>query len=227
MNQQDYPNDAQWEERIITKVRVENSGWSIDRDDGWSFLVQKPSPVVPKTGMLARFYGPGMGNSVRGLFLNGTKIYYRTVEEEKEYQANLLYGATIEEWLERWDNGDNVWSIEMGGLGPSYEQAIQIAVAEIVRELINGKYSADKWEDSMAWTEDSALIESNVIEVPPVKNLHLSGAQWGAALKLATSLYQHGPVNLLTDDKIKDRAIQVSKDFPSYADLMKPGKGKE
>lgn len=41
--------------------------------------------------------------------------------------------ATIDEvvdhadLLKRWDAGDPIWSIEMGGLGPSHEQCIQIS----------------------------------------------------------------------------------------------------
>jgi len=77
-------SDRQFEEACIIEVDRGESGWSIKRDDGWSFFVPWDSPVEPKVGMLARFYGGGLGYTVRGLTLDGTTVYYRTEAEEAE-----------------------------------------------------------------------------------------------------------------------------------------------
>ncbi|KKK93920.1 hypothetical protein LCGC14_2688070 [marine sediment metagenome] len=37
-----------------------------------------------------------------------------------------LHPKTLDEAIERWDAGRSLFSVEMGGLGPGYEQAIQI-----------------------------------------------------------------------------------------------------
>ena len=49
-----------------------------------------------------------------------------------------FFGAapTAQEQLKRWDEGRSIWTISMGGLGPSYEQAIQVLAIEIVRDQL-------------------------------------------------------------------------------------------
>ena len=44
---------------------------------------------------------------------------------------------TARDALKRWDSGQSLFTVEMGGLGPGYEQAIQILVLEIVRCFLN------------------------------------------------------------------------------------------
>lgn len=214
-----YPkNDTQYEQTTIAKVTTEgDSGWSIERADGWCFFVPAGSPVKPKVGMTARFYGDGIGRPVRGLFLAGKQVFYRTAEEEKKHQAVESYGADARDWLSRWDAGRSVWSIEMGGLGPGYEQAIQITVAEILRHLLAKQYDSAKWEDRAAWETDRKAIEEYGFANERINALGLSGAQWGAALNLAGQLYRRGPQEVMADERVKDRHIQVSRVFPVAA----------
>lgn len=121
----DYPsNDEQFEEATISSVSKESEGWSFGRSDGWSFYVGKDSPVAPEVGMTARFYGKGIGYIVRGLFLDGVKVFYRTEAEQAGHHLVSTYGKDAQEWLSRWDEGRSVWSISMGGFGPGYEQAL-------------------------------------------------------------------------------------------------------
>ncbi len=213
-----YPeNDDQFEDTSIKKVSASENGWSIDRADGWSFFVPKDSPVEPKVGMSARFYGRGIGSTVRGLFLDGVKVYYRTEAEDEEYQEIEMYGADAADWLKRWDEGKGVWSIEMGGLGPGYEQCIHITCAEILRYMLSRGYGPATWEDEEKAKRDNKEVEDNGFANPVIKSLGLSGAQWGAAKNLAFFLYRHGPRGVMKDERVKDRHIQVSRNFPQVA----------
>ena len=210
-----YPsNDEQFEETTVAKVRDEGGGWSISRADGWSFYVPSPSPVVPAEGMTARFYGKGIGFGVRGLFLDGKKVFYRTEAEDKEKHEIDAFGADAADWLKRWDEGGSVWSIEMGGLGPGYEQCIQITAAEILRHLLERKYDVIAWDDKEAWELDRKEIEAAGFANARISALGISGAQWGAAMNLALHLYQRGPRAVLSDERVKDRHIQVCRTFP-------------
>lgn len=210
-----YPeNDNQYEDVTIKNVSDANYGWNIERSDGWIFHVELDSPIHPAVGMLARFYGKGFGFNVRGLYLNGVKVYYRTEEEDKKYQAVIMYGRDAADWLERWADGKGVWSIEMGGLGPGYEQCIQVTMAEILRHMIEKKYDAKKWKDKEEWQKDRDEIEKMGHNNPVIGKLMLSGAQWGAALDLACQFYAKGPCEIMADDRVKDRHIQISKNFP-------------
>lgn len=213
-----YPkDDAQFEDLYVTKVTKAGGGWSIARSDGWSFFVPADSPMVPEDGMRARFYGKGIGSPVRGLFLAGVKVFYRTVEEEKEHHEIQTFGADAADWLARWDEGRTVWSIEMGGLGPGYEQCIHITAAEILRHLLEKQYDAEKWEDREQLKRDLDEIEKAGFANPTISALGLSGAQWGAAMSLAMAIYRLGPRATLTEERVKDRLIQVSRNFPGAA----------
>jgi len=210
-----YPkNDSQFEETNIVNVNSVSGGWEIKREDGFSFFVQEDFPIAPEVGMIARFYGKGIGYSVRGLFINGERVFYRTEEEGKEKREIDLYGIDAKDWLKRWDEGKGVWSIEMGGIGPGYEQAIQITVAEILRHLLDNSYSINKWGDTAIWEKDRKQIEEMCFANERISSLRLSCAQWGSALHLAIKLYNIGPRAIMADEQVKDRRILVSKNFP-------------
>ncbi len=210
-------NDNEWKEVRIVGVTETSKGWIIKTHDGYSFHVPSDSPVVPTERVIARFYGKGIGSLVRGLFMNGQKVFYLTPEEYKIYFEKGMYGETAQEWLKRWDSGQSVWSIEMGGFGPGYEQAIQITTAELIRIILDAGYDYKKWanpDDPTDWNRDREKIRDAAFENEIIKPLGLSGAQYGAALFLAAKLCIRGPVEVLTNPKMKNRRIQVSKNFP-------------
>lgn len=201
-------NDTEFEENEVTKVQpCDNGGWTITCD--LCFFVPPESPVEPKPGMIARFYGKGFGFRVRGLFLDEQKVFYRTEEEDKEQAEIQLYGADVEDLLKRWDDGDTVHSVEMGGLGPGYEQAIQIAMFEILRFSIDKKPDHTLWENPKEWSK----WREKVYSLESLDKLGLSGAQAGAALSLASSLYIRGPRKCLKEIP-KERKILVSNYWP-------------
>lgn len=209
------PDDSDFEEHEITEVRPYDTGGYEIRRGPWCLMVQS-CPFEPKAGMLGRFYGKGR---VRGLFLDGRKVYYRTAAEDSEQSEIELYGRDVADWLDRWDSGRTVWSIEMGGLGPGYEQCIHITCAEIVREILTGGYDREKWYGDgepykSAWQHDREEIDKKVTALPVIKKLGLSGAQWGAAMNVAWFLVRYGPRGMMKDERVKDRHIQVSKSFP-------------
>jgi hypothetical protein len=209
------PNDEAFEDlQIATAKKEKSGGWSITRTDGWSLFIDASSPVEPLPGMAARFYGDGIGRPVRGVFLDGTKIYYRTEKEQKEHEEIWSYGKDAAEWLRRWDAGESVWSIEMGGLGPGYEQCIHVTAAEILRHLLAVNYDAASWKSDVIWKRDRDAIETHGFANETVKALGLSGAQWGAAMNLAINFYRNGPRAVMTDERVKHRRIQVSRNFP-------------
>lgn len=213
-----YPqHDNEFQDQYITKVEPSKEGWFITHSDGLGFYVPPDSPITPEPGMPVRFYGKGLGWPVRGLFLAGVKVYYRNEAEEKDYREIESYGEDAADWLKRWDSGRSCWSIEMGGLGPGYEQCIHITLAEILRHMLVKQYDATAWADEAAWKSDREAIEAMSHDNATIKELGLSGAQWGAALHLATKFYMYGPRNIMTDERVKDRHIQVSRTFPGVA----------
>lgn len=205
-----YPlHDDQFEDKVIEKAERQKDGTVAITCSGWTLWCGKDWKTMPTPGQTARQYGKGIGFPVRGLFIDGEQVWYRTEAEEREHHEISLYGADAADWLARWDKGDSVWSIEMGGLGPGYEQCIQITAAEVLRWLLANKPDLDK-----EWATMRDKLDREVGYVDPVKKLGLSGAQWGAGVSLAAHLYRQGPRAIMSDDKMKDRHIQVCRAFP-------------
>lgn len=203
-------NDDDYQEVKVAKVK----GGAFESDDGWSLIYENENGVTPEVGQTARLYGGGFGFSVRGLFFDGRRAFYETREDHHESQKKKLYGESAEDLLARWDNEESVWTVSMGGFGPGYEQALQIMMFEMLREMIAGNYDSSNWQgEADDWKDDRDAIGD--IVRPRVEKLGASGAMWGAAMYLAAQFYSFGPISVLETAAEKDRTIQVSKDFPS------------
>lgn len=105
-------------------------------------------------------------------------------------------------WLAKWDAGEIVWTIEMGGLGPGYEQCIQLMAAEMLRVLLE-----------RGMPEDDEARRKLLTELPAVEKLGPTGAQWGAAANLAMNFYRRGPEVALASVS-PDRRIPCQRTFP-------------
>jgi hypothetical protein len=151
-------------------------------------------------------------------------LYYRTEQESKDYHNRETYGSSAKEWLSRWDDKKSVWSVERGGFGPGYEQALQIAAVEWVRVLINelGDNTSDRSDHEELTNVIRGIYKSKDEEMmKTLSNLGLSGAQDGAAKQLAYMIYIKTPVRMFSEirdmaesDK-KPRMIQISNYFPT------------
>jgi hypothetical protein len=128
-------------------------------------------------------------------------------------------GVTNEEALAAWDKGDSIWSASMGGLGPGYEQCIQLMGFEMLRAILeNPPKDWKEFDDAETgldkWRDYCKGIESKPKVAHVVKTLRVSGAQYGAAMNLATVLARNGYSEGL--EKVdKDRLIQVMRTFPT------------
>lgn len=207
-----YPaHDKDFEDLTIASVRADEGagGWSIERSDGWSFFVPKDSPIAPEAGMSVRFYPRGIGFPVRGLFLNGREVFYRTRAEHEQYERDQRFGKDATDLVRKWDEGDTIWSINMGGFGPGYEQALQVAAVEFAREGLDVPLEGDRgtfFQDG--WDE---VCQHAMERIKPWFTGGLSGAQYGAAKWLAWQWVHGDGPSFVEAPKYGDRAIQVSR----------------
>lgn len=208
-------SDTQYEEHEISKVEPSKDGWFISF--GCMGIFCPTYAGEPKVGSIARLYGKGFGYATRGMFIDGVQVYYRTPEEDDEYRDIELYGADAADWVKRWDEGRSIWTIEMGGLGPGYEQCIQITAVELVRFMLAKQYNPERFNDELTRQKCKEEIDAHGFENEIIKALGLSGAQYGAAKNLAWFMYRDGPREVMKDERVKDRHIQVSKNFPRAA----------
>lgn len=122
---------------------------------------------------------------------------------------------TAEEALRRWDAGQNLWSIEMGGLGPGYEQAIHIAAFELLRMALPLPRPSDP-SDADGWRALGKHIDE--MPQPALKGMGLSGAQYGAALNIVMVTLRFG-WRAGIEKAPEDRRIQVDKRWPQAPEL--------
>jgi len=116
----------------------------------------------------------------------------------------------FKELLNKWDNGASIWSIEMGGMGPGYEQAIQVLFVETLRNLIDKKPNfEDKSKEDYETAKDARKKALETLEV----KWGYSGAQVGAATNLAYQFWIKTPYTVLRDKEVEDRKIQVSNNL--------------
>lgn len=117
---------------------------------------------------------------------------------------------SLDEAIKRWNEGDQVWSVAMGGIGPGYEQVIQILVFEFIA----------RWDKKpILITEDFKNHCSKVTSDLDEKLQGPTGAQHGAAFQLAYQFIHQGYGEVLQtvkhDSATAGRLILVSRSFPS------------
>ena len=118
------------------------------------------------------------------------------------------------EMIEIWDKGGNIASIEMGGLGPGYEQAIQVTAIEFAREGLDFDFTAP--DADARWRANCERVLRRIDEQVG----GLTGAMFGAASSLAYLWVKLGPEGF--EEKVRhdgkaDRLILVSNFFPKVS----------
>lgn len=125
-----------------------------------------------------------------------------------------MHHETITEMLKAWDDGETIWSVELGGLGPGYEQAIQVAAIEFARAGKDMPRTEDDEKDTHAFD----VLCSKRLKALDDSLGGLSGAQYSAAKWLAWQwCFNGGPKRLQERARIEgkeDDTIQVSNTWP-------------
>lgn len=133
-----------------------------------------------------------------------------------ERESTSLYCETAKDALAKWDAGESLFTVEMGGLSPGYEQCIHIAAFEVIRDMQDEPFP--KAGDDGAWKAWSAKADVALHRADKFPGMGMSGAQADAAKSLAAHFCKHGPrqaiENLKEQDPDTDRIIQVSRNWP-------------
>lgn len=120
---------------------------------------------------------------------------------------------TAQELIKAWDEGRTIPTIEMGGLGPGYEQCIQIAAVEFTRATLDFKDTGNRQED---WDRFDVLYGEVLKKIDDDLG-GMTGAQYGAAKNLAWNWVHIGPEAFVEKYKAAGegkRAIICSKHWP-------------
>lgn len=128
----------------------------------------------------------------------------KTIKLDEFKKEPLDFGGirTNEELKKAWLAGETVFSVEMGGLGPSYEQTIQNTAFEIFCRYLGKPLPSKKGYEH--WADD--------VFKEPDHNDH-SGATGGAAKYLAYKFLSRGYCTAMREaqEQDSDRIIQVER----------------
>jgi hypothetical protein len=117
--------------------------------------------------------------------------------------------TNLSEAIKNWKDGKTVWSAELGGIGPGYEQAIQVLLWEIV----------SRWDQGEVKDNEKSYPENYNKHVDGVTNeldkiFGFSGAQVGVAKATAYQFLKYGYSEMM--NKLPDeRWIQVDRHIPN------------
>ena len=123
---------------------------------------------------------------------------------------------TVEEALKRWDSGGTLWTVERGGIGPGYEQAIQVGAIELCRVLVGKELPED--DEPL-----NQMFDQGLHEVCKEFDLGLSGAQAEAIQQLACRYLRDGWKNTV-DSVPFDSRIMISNVWPGQRKSVLPAK---
>jgi hypothetical protein len=121
----------------------------------------------------------------------------------------------VREMLTLWDSGSTVWTIKRGGLGPGYEQSLQVCMIEICRASLKmprlGKETKTAYWKRFGRMSDRIAHETC---------RDLTGAQFGAAKDLAFRFVVSGIKRTIASykkqrpDDFENSHIMISKHWP-------------
>lgn len=129
----------------------------------------------------------------------------------------------VDEALAAWDRGDEVETVEMGGMGEGYEMAIQCVAFELMRAMRDNPELHEQAHREMGEGEtfppefgaalDAVVHNLDAKQPDGSRKLGgLSGAQVGAAKSMAVNFTRHGWDN--ARKQVPDRMIFVRKQDP-------------
>lgn len=114
----------------------------------------------------------------------------------------------LTKWLDDYDNGKEVESVEMGGISDGYEMAIQDCAIEIIRALV----MVNPPEQKEAFSSVVSIAADSAVDLLDKKH-GFSGAQVGAAKNLAAVFWRQTPIIGLEKMRQQDpdRIIRIRK----------------
>lgn len=131
--------DTEFETATITEVRELPDGWELLRNDHWSIFVDnKMCRDVPTVGEECRFYGRGIGYTVRGITI-GSRVYQYENPEAHEESQRVMRESLRKEREER----DEAFRASRSSLPPlaSFQISNQDLWESAVKSNSNDPYS--------------------------------------------------------------------------------------
>ena len=124
----------------------------------------------------------------------------------------------LDDAIKAWKTGGIVWSAELGGIGPGYEQCIQLLLWEFLSRWTHGPIKPIEGLTTFP-AQFSEEFDKVAHELDKEHDLGFSGAQVGAAKSTAYQFLTYGYEHMMA--KLPDdRWIQVRREFPNLKGVL-------
>lgn len=156
----EYPHGDN-EHQTYTIEKVEGDairGWTVTFDGCCCFGIPPTSPVVPTVNMAVRQYGRGFGFVVRGVFLDGRRVFYRTEREQREQDK---HDSAVQEGRQR-----EAFDRERADLDRRYEALPPIFRARIDKFRRNNPDFRWQFEGYELFTCEQAVVFADALKAP-------------------------------------------------------------
>lgn len=133
--------------------------------------------------------------------------------------AEAIYPETALEALDQFKAGDIVTVVELGGIGPGYEQAIWNGIFAVIEDRKDAE-GVKHWVDGKKWAKPEGekyltKADADLMRIIKDDEYGLSGAQAGAIKTTAYQLLTYGWRAMLLKAPA-DRRIGITKNPPHY-----------
>jgi len=121
----------------------------------------------------------------------------------------MRHDQEIRDFIAKFDAGEPIRVIEMGGLSDGYELAIWEMAIRLLEKMCDGLTSdpETEWTEDTNWPADKIFITEAADQL--ANDRGVTGAQYGAACNASTVFFRHGVVAAL--QMVPDRIITIQK----------------
>lgn len=150
----------------ISEIKEVSEGkefYGITKIDGWCFGISKKYRIIPKVGDEVTIYGEPF-QRIQGVDINGKEVFFKTEAEMEQERQNFVKAfheeqmKKYEETMEKIKNDESFETVDISGMGGSYEWGCQMmlqAGIKILKEQhdFHFDYQGFKNVYGLVWTD--------------------------------------------------------------------------
>ena len=207
----------------IDKVEEERNSWSITKDDGWSFWLEKKYGIIPKVGDEVKILSY-WGSQIHGIQVNGRNAFWLS---KKQADAKHQKWAEKIQWQHKRDykklmtkiiDEESFTTVDISGMGGGYERTCQLMLRAGLKYLENKPnfvwdYKGFENIYGLYWSDSENSKRLNAVLTKAVGG-DCTGAMHQAVIGHLCYIHKHSYQSWLRQFK-KDRQYTYPKELPA------------
>lgn len=207
----------------IIEIKEEGDDWSITKDDGWSFWLERKYGIVPKVGDEIKILSH-WGNQIHGIQVNGRNAFWLTKKQaEAKHQKwkkkiRRQHRYAYKKLMRKIIDEESFATVDISGMGGGYERACQLMLRAGLKYLENKPnfiwdYKGFEHIYGLCWSESENAKRLDKV-LTKATGGDCSGAQHQAVIGHLCYIHKHGYEFWLKQFE-KDRQYTYPKELPA------------